>query len=155
MGICRQCRLAGTARRDVCLARPARRREHDPTFLLFSLTCSIAYSVLARPCPAMWPDRTVILVISISKFASPPAGQRVASKWGARRAQATAAGRALVAVREMADVVGFIIWMVCNPGPLPNSWGTCGRLIAGPQPGGCGPGRPPARRFVTDKLVGR
>jgi hypothetical protein len=91
-------------RRDICLARSARRREHDPTILLFSLTCSMAYSMLARAFPggvarSDYGPRHIHFEICLTA-----SRERVASKWVACRAQATTADRALVAGREMADV---------------------------------------------------
>jgi hypothetical protein len=59
--------------------------EHDPTILLFLLTCSMAYSVLTRAFLGVWCDQAAVRVTPISKFASPRTGQRLASKWGARQ----------------------------------------------------------------------
>ena len=64
---------------------PPEECEHDPTILLFSLTCSMAYSVRARAFLGVWCDQTAVRVTPISKFASPRAGQRLASKWRARQ----------------------------------------------------------------------
>jgi hypothetical protein len=59
------------------------------------------------------------------------AGQRVASRWGARRAQGATVGRALMAVREMADGDGVYLDGLEPCPPPPNNWARPGRPITG------------------------
>jgi hypothetical protein len=133
-----------------------RELERDLTNLLFSLTCSMVYSVPARDSCGCGPirlraSRHIYFQICLTART----GQRAASKCGARREQATTAGRALTAVREMADVGG--VHLVCNRGPAAQHLGHVRKTDRWLQPGRPEPlaDQRAARRFVTDKLVGR
>jgi hypothetical protein len=78
---------------------PPEECEHDPTILLFSLTCSMAYSVLTRAFLGVWCDQTAVRVTPISKFASPRARQGASQANGEHVSAGDDGGS-----RKMADV---------------------------------------------------